>query len=543
MSNKHLIDNLNPQQRRLHYFEKNYKEILKEIILFNTDNNYSFTQMLYNYANNIEEIPLCICGNKVTFKSYTTGYNRYCTDKCWMLDENLVTNRKLKYETTNINKYGVKYPMQNKDISNKSINAIKQKYGEEYSINSKEFFDKTNKTNIEKYGEKWYFNTEDFKKKSADTCLKLYNETHHTKSASFKETTKQANLDKWGVDCYAKTDEFKAKMQLYYKTEKFTENNYKIKSALTDKYLEYYKNYNRDCELISIENKQLLLKCKICNGDFYISKQLYYLRNKKEAIICTVCNPKNGSNISIDEKKLAKFIGKYTTIIENYEIDKMEIDIYLPELKIGFEYNGLYWHSDVYKDKNYHIDKTLFFKKHDIELYHIWEDNWLYKQEIVKSLILNKIRKLKILNIDDYYVKILDNYTIEHFLIANDIDGYSNTDINLGLYNDDFLVEALSFNKLSDNTYIMAKYASILNFSTPNAFNILFDYFKQNYIFNIIISYSDYATDLNNIQPQLGFKLVELSEPKLITHYKKAINDSNEYKIYNCGTQKWIYHQ
>jgi hypothetical protein len=32
-------------------------------------------------------------------------------------------------------------------------------------------------------------------------------------------------------------------------------------------------------------------------------------------------------------------------------------------LKIGFELNGLYWHSDLYKEKNYHIDKLNHFKK------------------------------------------------------------------------------------------------------------------------------------------------------------------------------------
>ncbi len=48
-------------------------------------------------------------------------------------------------------------------------------------------------------------------------------------------------------------------------------------------------------------------------------------------------------------------------IIQNYKIDRQEIDIYLPDLKIGFEFNGLYWHSSKYKDKYFHIDKTNFF--------------------------------------------------------------------------------------------------------------------------------------------------------------------------------------
>ena len=35
-----------------------------------------------------------------------------------------------------------------------------------------------------------------------------------------------------------------------------------------------------------------------------------------------------------------------------------EIDVYIPPLKLGIEYNGLHWHSDrLGKDKNYHLDK------------------------------------------------------------------------------------------------------------------------------------------------------------------------------------------
>jgi hypothetical protein len=41
----------------------------------------------------------------------------------------------------------------------------------------------------------------------------------------------------------------------------------------------------------------------------------------------------------------------------------LEIDIYLPELKLGFEFNGLYWHSNKFKEKNYHLNKTDWFKE------------------------------------------------------------------------------------------------------------------------------------------------------------------------------------
>ena len=39
-------------------------------------------------------------------------------------------------------------------------------------------------------------------------------------------------------------------------------------------------------------------------------------------------------------------------------INPYELDIYLPDSKLAFEFNGLYWHSESQKGKNYHQIKT-----------------------------------------------------------------------------------------------------------------------------------------------------------------------------------------
>lgn len=72
-----------------------------------------------------------------------------------------------------------------------------------------------------------------------------------------------------------------------------------------------------------------------------------------------------------------------------------EIDIYLPELGIAFEFNVTYCHSELYKDKHYHLDKTDSCLLKGVKLIHIWQDDWLYKREIVQSRILNLLGKSK----------------------------------------------------------------------------------------------------------------------------------------------------
>jgi len=65
------------------------------------------------------------------------------------------------------------------------------------------------------------------------------------------------------------------------------------------------------------------------------------------------------------------------------------MDIYIPSMNIGIEYNGLYWHSELHKGKNYHLNKYKKLKDIGITLIQIWEDDWFFKKDIVKSRLNN----------------------------------------------------------------------------------------------------------------------------------------------------------
>jgi very-short-patch-repair endonuclease len=112
--------------------------------------------------------------------------------------------------------------------------------------------------------------------------------------------------------------------------------------------------------------------------------------------ICTVCNPIE-KPVSETENELAAFVKKHYNgdIILNDRniLNGKELDIYLPELKLAIEFNGLYWHSEMEKYDNYHVDKTNTCEKQDIQLIHIFEDDWNFKQDIVKSMLLNKFKR------------------------------------------------------------------------------------------------------------------------------------------------------
>ena len=128
------------------------------------------------------------------------------------------------------------------------------------------------------------------------------------------------------------------------------------------------------------------VKHKICGHTFTVSST-----NLRGGQRCPFCY----SSSSLKEKELYEEIRKLYPSVrkEKLYIDRKshkfyEIDMYIPELKLGIEFDGLYWHSEAAgKDKNYHLNKTIFCNQKGIHLIHIFEDEYNNKKEIVLDKI------------------------------------------------------------------------------------------------------------------------------------------------------------
>lgn len=95
--------------------------------------------------------------------------------------------------------------------------------------------------------------------------------------------------------------------------------------------------------------------------------------------------------------------GDRTNLINPYTGRYLEIDIYLPDLNIGFEYNGEYFHSDnniekrtkgkfKYRDE-FHNFKTNLALNNGISLFHINEVDYKNNKDTVLSNIKEEIIK------------------------------------------------------------------------------------------------------------------------------------------------------
>jgi hypothetical protein len=252
--------------------------------------------------------------------------------------------------------------------------------------------------------------------------------------------------------------------------------------------------------VVSQDDKNFIIECEL-HGEIPIPKGLFANRKISKTEYCCECNPID-KNVSGKEVLMFKMIKEFYQgeIIQSYKIERKEIDVYLPELKIGFEFNGLRWHSELFLDKNYHINKTNKCSKQDIKLIHIFDDEWLFKKEIVKSRLKhilgiteNKVyaRKceLKEINLND---KIL-------FLNKNHIQGNSIDKIRYGLFYKNELISVMTFSKeriATGNSFIegnweLNRFCVKTNYSIIGGFEKLLSYFKKNNKYEKIITYAD----------------------------------------------------
>lgn len=462
-----------------------------------------------------------------------------------------------KVKKTNLERYGSEYSTQNEVVKNKKSNTNLEKYGASSPLGNDIIMDKMMNTNLEKYGVRNVFQSVESKDKIKKNNLERYGVEFYSQTNEMKDKSKKTSIEKYGSEFYGKSNDFIVNL-IKGNEEKYLSNGFIIKG--------YNKTDDKSFGTYTLHSDS-------CNHTFDISTDLYYSRYKYNSTICTICNPVGISNISEREISLLNFIKENydKEIISNYRKNRLEIDVYLPDLNLGFEFNGLYWHSELYKDKNYHLNKTIKFNTDGIQLIHIWEDDWIYKQDIVKSMILNKLSR----NTNKIYarkckIKEVVNKECNLFLDKNHIQGKCSSSLNLGLYYNSELVSLMTFGIRGTNgksEYELIRFCSILNTSVIGGASKIFKYFINNFEYTKIVSYSDNCHSIGSIYEKLNFKKEALSKVNYYwikndrryhryTFNKKRLikmgYDPNKtevqimhelgyYRIWGCGHIKWVY--
>jgi DNA-directed RNA polymerase subunit M/transcription elongation factor TFIIS len=258
--------------------------------------------------------------------------------------------------------------------------------------------------------------------------------------------------------------------------------------------------------------------------------------------------PKCSNNISNSEIELYNFVKEYypntinniRNLIPNRQL---ELDIYIPELKIGIEYNGLIWHSEKFDNNKYNLlNKTKEFNNIGIRVIHIFEDEWLFKNDIVKKKLLHilNVDKSKRIFARKCIVKEIDVNSCKTFLNNNHLQGYYRSKHRFGLFtkNTNELVAVMTFinSKISSSLkdWEMSRYAT--NCNIIGGFDKLFKYAKNIINFKKVVTFADLRwSDLNNnIYEKTGWIKEYITKPNYF-YVGKGFE-----KIYRFGMRKSI---
>jgi hypothetical protein len=175
----------------------------------------------------------------------------------------------------------------------------------------------------------------------------------------------------------------------------------------------------------------------------------------------------------------------------------------------------LYWHSDALgKYECYHIGKTEVAKEKNIELIHIFEHQWKYKEDLVKDYILKHLN-LQSSEIDLSLCNIQEVSKEESLIFHTDNNLYDSqtSDINLGLHFMNECVALISINKFESH-YEITTLSMKRDFYNKDVYKYLLNHFETNYPKKDIHCKSDIALPIKNILEYLGFSFYKREFPK-----------------------------
>ena len=365
--------------------------------------------------------------------------------------------------------YEIKKP---KDLHVKNIKqSKKEKYGSENYNNPEQ----RAKTNIEKYGVDNQFKREDLMIEVRIKNIEKYGtknniyknlQTRINNSGSLENSyknqiikTRQTVLEKYGVDWAAKAD--------------IVKDN--IRESLKETFQE---KYNCDSYWSTPDAKR-------SNGS----------KNSK-------------ANLSF-EKLLKKYNIEYEKefLLENKYYD-FKVNNILIEINPSATHNSTWspWRKDEGLNKYYHAEKTDLAIANNYRCIHIWD--WDNPEQIIKAFLVSK----ETIGARKCEIKKVSLEEEQNFLNTYHFQGYTKSQIALGLYYNNELIMIMTFGKPRySKKYQWELIRLCSSKKVIGGSEKLFNYFIENYDPETIVSYCDLSKFEGNVYINLSFKKVSRS--------------------------------
>lgn len=487
-----------------------------------------------------------------------------------------------KVSSTNLKNLGVQWPTQNEQVKEKAAHTMLQRYGgigigsEETSkkiqasmlerhgvinpMQSEDIQQKVQQTNLKRYGVTNPMQHDSTKKKIKQTNLERYGATTSLLNEEVKEKARQANLERYGTDNIFKTEEGQKLARQGVRAKYGVDNvaavpeiRHRIASTCKEKYgTTSWKSCPEGIQFAMLDPSKypqyeefLQNPEQFIADNFDCSPSIWELTQITGVTASTIGDRLKEANCqhlvtykkSTMEQEVVRYLYEICPgiVLERCKrnlIAPYEVDIYLPEYKIGIECNPTYTHNSSFgtyygdppKDRKYHAMKSRMCEEVGVNLIHIFGYEWTNHKEVVKSRLCNMLgcnpylyhaRKLTLKEVPAKESK--------DFLNQNHMQGYTSSAVRLGLYDGKELISLMTFSKprgslgysaqYGENTWELTRFCTKLYINCVGGASRLFTHFIREYAPSMVTSFSNDSNTTGKVYSILGFHKVGEVQP------------------------------
>lgn len=407
---------------------------------------------------------------------------------------------KAKLREQTLAEHGVEYFFQSEQFKKSNEATLMAKYNVKNYSQTKEWNEKVHATSMRDYNVPHFLQSPVVKAKVEETCQKVYNVKNFAQSPLFIERTTHTSMERYNAPWYAQSDVYR--------------------DAHLKKYNEMLETYH--CVGLSFSSFwEIRFKCNKCGCECTEQAQFIKFRTNAGMTPCTHCMPKNPP-VSAEELAVKSYIENLGHVVSHYDCDFLGTygaDIVVEDCKTIVEYDGIYWHSELFHDSKYHLRKKMLAEEKGYRLVHIFSDEWTYKNDIVKSRLRYMFGMASVEKVyaRDCTVRLVESAVSAEFLDSNHIQGNVNAPYRYGLYSGDKLVALMTFgsSRFEQGVTELLRFCSDRDINVVGGAGKLFSHFvKDHPEIKHIVSYADARWSTSHaFYEKLGFDFTAMSEP------------------------------
>ena len=305
------------------------------------------------------------------------------------------------------------------------------------------------------------------------------------------------------------------------------------KSVIVDFMSVYGDLYDYSDFVYNGMDNESVIKCKK-HGVFSMTPKIHMTHG------CPICDE---DDVAPNKRIFIKYIENISPhpVSVSHLLNGVEYDCYIEEIDTAFCFNGLRTTFENVKGKSFNIERTNQSEQFGVHLITIYEDDWLYKENIVKSRINNIINSpITKIYARGCSVKKVEYNECELFLDANHIQGNCVSKNRYGLYYKNELVSVMTFGHSRKNLssvgvgHELLRFCNKLGYSIVGAASRLFSAFVKTETPDVVISYADRSWSsikLGTVYDKLGFVLDKTTDPNYYYFNKVEYKRRNRYNF------------